>query len=232
MLRASMRRSLTLGFALFALIGCQPKIGDECERSTDCSIRGDRVCDLSHRVNSQGVVTPSGKGECSIDGCGRGSCPDEAACIKVYGSNFLSIACDPEREDLAIFCDLRDYDDEDGGAADRLVRAEAACMARGCLPASGGSCDLGAADGGGADDPCLWTCPARNDCDTNEVCLPEGLCADEITARTSCRRKCKRQRDCRSGYECRATGSEGVYRAPNIDDPDDPSNIRVCMPVI
>ncbi|MEM7118204.1 MAG: hypothetical protein AAF614_37600, partial [Chloroflexota bacterium] len=44
--------------------------------------------------------------------------------------------------------------------------------------------------------------PPRNDCGSNEVCLPEGLCADEVTARTSCRRKCSRASDCRAGYEC------------------------------
>ncbi|MCA9708205.1 MAG: hypothetical protein KDK70_20300 [Myxococcales bacterium] len=198
-----MRRSPTPVLALFALIACQAKIGDECVRSTDCSIRGERVCDLSHRVNDQGVITPAGQGECTIDGCGRDSCPKEAACIKAYGSNFLSVACDPEREDLATFCDL----EQDG---------EDACTARGCSP----SVEAG-----------VWTCPPRNDCDANEVCLPEGLCADEITARTSCRRKCSSNRDCRSGYECLLTGSEGIYRAPDVDDPDNPSNVRICMPV-
>lgn len=216
-----MHRALLPAMALFALIGCQAKIGDECELSTDCSIRGERVCDLSHRVNNDGVVTPTGKGECTIDGCGRGSCPKEAACIKVYGSNFLSIACDPDREDLATFCDPYEQ------GTDR-------CEALGCAPSA-------FAEGCPADDRepedederlrCSWTCPPRNDCDTNEVCLPEGLCADEITARTSCRRKCSSNRDCRNGYACQLTGIEGVYRAPDVDDPDNPSNVRICMPV-
>ncbi len=199
MLRALMRRSLLCTIALFALAGCQAKIGDECERSTDCSLRGERVCDLSHRVDSAGVVQTAGKGECTIDGCGRDSCPNEAACIKVYGSNFLSVACDPQREDLATTCDSSEDD----------------CMARGC------SLD--------ADDQ--WVCPPRNDCDVSEVCLPEGLCVDEITARTSCRRKCSSNRDCRNGYECLLTGSQGIYRAPDVDDPGNPSNVRICMPV-
>ncbi|MCX4244165.1 hypothetical protein [Paraliomyxa miuraensis] len=191
--------------ALLALVGlaCKAKIGDECLRSTDCSLQGERICDLSHRVDPRGVVTPGGKGECTIDGCGLGSCPKEAACIKVYGSDFLSIACDPAREDLAVACDP----DEEG---------EAICEARGCVPST---------------EPSVWTCPPRNDCDPNEVCLPEGLCADEVTARTSCRRKCSNDRDCREGYECRETGSGGVYRAPNLDDPQDLGTVRICMPV-
>jgi hypothetical protein len=185
--------------ALLAPTACQAKIGDGCLRSTDCSIRGERVCDLSHRVNEQGVPTAAGQGECTIDGCGRNSCPKEAACIKVYGSDFLSVACDPEREDLATSCE-----DDD-----------ATCEARGCLPST---------------EPNEWTCPPNDDCSAGEVCLPEGLCADEVTARTSCRRKCSSNRDCREGYECLLTGAQGVYRAPDIDDPGNPSNVRICMP--
>lgn len=200
MLRAPMLRRAPLLLALFALGACQAKIGDSCERSTDCSLRGERICDLSHRVNTLGVVTPAGEGECTIDGCGRGTCPDEAACIKVYGTDFLSIACDPEREDVASFC-------EDGAEA---------CEARGCFPSS--------------DPDGRFTCPPRNDCGSNEVCLPEGLCADEITARTSCRRKCSSDRDCRNGYECRLTGVGGVYRAPDLEDYGNPSNVRICVP--
>lgn len=194
-----------LGFALVALLGtfgCRAKIGDECVRSTDCSLQGERICDLSHRVNDNGVVTPAGEGECTIEGCGRDSCPKEAACVKVYGSDFLAVACDPDREDVATACDP-------------AQEGQAACEARGCVPGEGGV---------------LWTCPLRDDCDANEVCLPEGLCADEITARTSCRRKCSEDSDCRNGYECRLTGTNGVYRAPDLDDPGDPGNVRICMP--
>lgn len=204
MLRALMgpsipRSTLLALLALLGLAACQAKIGDECLRSTDCSIRGERICDLSHRINEQGVSTPSGKGECTIDGCGRGTCPKEAACIKVYGSDYLSVACDPDREDLAVACEDSD----------------AACEARGCLPSI---------------EPGVWTCPPLDACNTNEVCLPEGLCADEVTARTSCRRKCSSNRDCRVGYECLLTGSQGIYRAPDVDDPQNPSNVRICMP--
>jgi hypothetical protein len=191
-----------LVLALLALLGpiaCKAKIGDDCLRSTDCSIRGERVCDLSHRVDSQGNSTPAGRGECTIDGCGRDSCPKEAACIKVYGSDFLSVACDPDREDVATFC-------EDG---------DEACEARGCLPSV---------------EPGVWTCPPTDECETHEVCLPEGLCADEVSARTSCRRKCSSNRDCRNGYECLLTGTQGVYRAPDLDEPNNPSNVRICMP--
>jgi hypothetical protein len=176
-----------LGWALVALsplvLGCQPKIGDPCRRSIDCSWTGERICDLSNRVNDQGIPTPGGRGECIVEGCGRGGCPSEAACVKVYGSTFLSVACDPEREDRATV-------DENG----ELL-------------------------------------PPLDDCSAHEICLPEGLCADELNARTSCRRECKRNRDCRDGYRCVETGWGGVYQAPDLDDPSNDSETKICMPV-
>jgi hypothetical protein len=150
----------SVAVALLALGGgCKKKIGDPCLRSTDCSPRGDRSCDLSHRVNAQGVPTTGGKGECTVQGCGRGTCPKEGACVKVYGTDFLTVPCDPSREDLAV------------------------------------------------------------------------ACADEITARTSCRRECKNNGDCRSGYSCRRTGQDGVYLAPDLDHPASQEQVKICMPV-
>ncbi len=176
--------AVVLGGALAALSGCRAKIGDACKRSTDCSITGGRICDLSHRVNKQGQPHPRGSGECIIEGCGRGTCPDEAACVKVYGSDFLSVACDPAREDRATF---------------------------------------------GPDGEPL---PPLDECAANEVCLPEGLCADEITARRSCRKKCKSDDDCRAGYECVRTGSRGIYRAPDLSNPSNHKETRICTPVV
>ena len=171
----SLRRPHAIGLALFALaFGCQAQIGDACRRSTDCSLTADRVCDLSVRIG--------GQGECTIEGCGRGSCPDEGICTKVYGSEFLSVSCDPEREDRAVV-------DVDGQV-------------------------LG----------------PRNDCQPHEVCLPEGLCADEQSARLSCRRKCSDNGDCRGGYECRATGHRGVYWVPDPRSPQDTTQTRICQP--
>ena len=164
--------ALTAAIALSS--GCQPEIGDACQRSTDCSRTGERVCDLSNRVR--------GRGECILEGCGRGDCPDEAACVKIYGSKFLSVACNPQREDRATF------------------------------------------------GPDGETLPPEDNCMPNEVCLAEGLCADEVTARTSCRRKCSDNGDCRSGYECTRTGAGGIYRAPNLDNPTNRKETKICTP--
>jgi hypothetical protein len=182
-------------FALVALAGCKAKIGDPCTRSTDCSIQGDRLCDLSHRVNGDGVVAPNtGKGECTIEGCGADSCPKEAECVKVYGSDFLTVACDPAREDRAIL----------------IAEGE---------PNPYTDCTLDGA------------CPPLDACEPREVCLPEGLCADEITARTSCRRRCKNDSECRNGYECRRAGSRGVYPAPDLDEPGETRDFKICVPL-
>jgi hypothetical protein len=60
---------LALLFAI-ALEGCTPSIGDKCVLSTDCSLRGDRLCD-----NSQ----PNGY--CTVFNCRPDTCPNSAACV-------------------------------------------------------------------------------------------------------------------------------------------------------
>ena len=170
-------RSLVYGALALALLGgsgCRAKIGDSCRRSTDCSLQGDRTCDLSNRVN--------GQGECTIEGCGRNSCPSEAACVKTYGTDFLSVSCDPEREDISVV---------------------------------------------GADGVAL---PPLNACLPHEVCLAEGLCADEVSARTTCRRKWGDSGDCRGGYECRRTGTRGLYRTPDPENLDNLAQVDICVP--
>ena len=64
--------ALALGLGLFGL-ACQPSIGDSCVLSTDCSQRGDRLCDTSQ----------SG-GYCTVFNCVGDGCPDEASCV-VFG---------------------------------------------------------------------------------------------------------------------------------------------------
>ena len=63
----------TLSLALLA--GCTPEIGDKCLLSTDCSQRGDRLCDTSQP-----------DGYCTVFNCTTNSCPDEAACV-TFGTN-------------------------------------------------------------------------------------------------------------------------------------------------
>ncbi|MBX3188486.1 MAG: hypothetical protein KF819_15835 [Labilithrix sp.] len=67
-----MRFSLRLALVALAMAasGCRPSIGDRCIISTDCSTRGDRLCD-----------TAQPGGYCTQFNCKAESCPEEAACV-------------------------------------------------------------------------------------------------------------------------------------------------------
>ena len=76
-----------------ALIGCADEIGDECETALDCSQSGSRTCDRTQ---------PGGY--CTIRGCERSTCPEEAVCVKFR----------PQEERLAVtYCMLQCEDDDD-----------------------------------------------------------------------------------------------------------------------
>jgi hypothetical protein len=60
---------------VFALAGCQPSIGDKCVLSTDCSSKGDRLCDTSQP-----------NGYCTAFNCLGDDCPTEAVCILFSGA--------------------------------------------------------------------------------------------------------------------------------------------------
>ena len=167
MLRARSIHALA-PLALLAALGCQPQVGDKCKRAADCGLNVVRQCDVSNASRDEGF------GECIVENCSFGVCPNEAICVKVYSSEFLSIACDPDLEDLP---------------------------------------------------------EGTDDCLPNEVCLPEGLCADEIRARSSCRRQCKKDSNCRDGYQCVATGIDGIYVAPDPEDPTAQNQAQICVPV-
>lgn len=67
-------RSLLALSALFATslaAGCAPQIGDSCDTSSNCSINGDRVCDIAQ---------PGGY--CTIFDCQSNACPDDAVCVR------------------------------------------------------------------------------------------------------------------------------------------------------
>ena len=79
--------------ACIALVGCADEIGDECETALDCSQSGSRACDRTQ---------PGGY--CTIRGCERGTCPEEAVCVKFR----------PEAERLAVtYCMYRCEDNGD-----------------------------------------------------------------------------------------------------------------------
>lgn len=65
-------------------LGCNPKIGDDCSTSTDCSVNGDRLCD-----------TTQPGGYCTIFNCEPDTCPEEAQCIAF--DTELDPACNDQR---------------------------------------------------------------------------------------------------------------------------------------
>ncbi len=51
--------------------GCAPEIGDPCTTSVDCSVQGERECDLTQ---------PGGY--CTVRSCDPDGCPDETICVQ------------------------------------------------------------------------------------------------------------------------------------------------------
>ena len=66
----TMGRATILLLAGLAVAGCKEHIGDSCANSTDCSVTGERQCDLAQ---------PGGY--CTVFSCDPDTCP-EGACIE------------------------------------------------------------------------------------------------------------------------------------------------------
>jgi hypothetical protein len=94
-------KALALSGLLFA---CNPKIGDDCSTSTDCSSSGTRSCD-----------TKMPGGYCTVFNCEPDSCPGEAACIGfvLSVSTLLECANPGESRELRTFCMRRCSNDGD-----------------------------------------------------------------------------------------------------------------------
>jgi hypothetical protein len=67
--------------------GCKPKIGDDCQLSTDCSAASDRLCD---------ITAPGGY--CTIYNCEPNTCPeDESLCVEFGAQRSPVTACQSEQ---------------------------------------------------------------------------------------------------------------------------------------
>lgn len=193
---------LSLAASLGLLPACGPRIGDACTRDTDCAPPGirNRTCDRSYLSTFEGKPN---QGECIIEDCAFADCPEDedSVCVQVYSTQFLSVACDPDREDIAAACD---------GGNDTCSEDTLTCTL--------------------SQRPCIPEQTIADACDPHQVCLREGVCADEVSLRSSCRLECTDDGDCRPGYRCERTDADGIYVAP---DPDDPTKITVtsiCVP--
>jgi hypothetical protein len=75
---------LALVAATATAAGCKPKIGDDCQLSTDCSASGDRLCD---------ITAPGGY--CTVFNCEPGTCPeDESLCVQFGAQRSPIAACE------------------------------------------------------------------------------------------------------------------------------------------
>lgn len=141
--------ALALLALAFGALGCQPRVGDKCKRATDCGLQVLRQCDVSQRDGK-------GDGECIVENCSYGVCPKEAVCVKVYASEFLSLACDPELEDIPMSSD-------DSGLRDDCLPNEV------CLPE--GLC----ADELRARTSCRLECKSDKNCRDDYKCVATGV---------------------------------------------------------
>lgn len=66
--------SIAAAVALCALVGCAPSLGDSCSNSADCSVNGDRICDIA-----------SPGGYCTVRGCDPETCPGSGVCVEWRG---------------------------------------------------------------------------------------------------------------------------------------------------
>src|SRR6185503_4990813 len=138
-LMAGLSEKLLLLCALAAVaIGCKPKIGDDCQLSTDCSAAGDRLCD---------ITAPGGY--CTVFNCEPGSCPeDESLCVEFgaqrspvdecrdeqspspYARTFCMATCDEDSDCRGGYCcvDLNDKDQNRGSVLIDVNRGHRACL--------------------------------------------------------------------------------------------------------
>jgi hypothetical protein len=95
-------------------MGCTPSIGDKCSLSTDCSIRGDRLCDTSQPA-----------GYCTIFNCRGNLCPDEAACV-LFNAAVQGCGYDDRQASRTgrTFCMAQCHSDSDCRTSDGYVCAD------------------------------------------------------------------------------------------------------------
>jgi hypothetical protein len=126
--------------ALLATVaaGCKPKIGDDCQISTDCSAAGDRLCD---------ITAPGGY--CTVYNCEPASCPeDESLCVlfgaerspvpeckdpqapSPYARTFCMATCESDSDCRADYVcgNLKDADNRWGALLVDQDRGDRACM--------------------------------------------------------------------------------------------------------
>jgi hypothetical protein len=181
--------------------GCSHEIGDSCKSSVDCDPNGTRSCDLSQ---------PGGY--CTVAGCDAvaAPCPSGSTCIRSFPEGFLALAANITTDGLPCIAASNttacpaDSHCASFGYCVRTCDATTACPS-GQLCSSMGYC--------AQCDPALEDIPTatgtQNNCLADETCLDTGLCAKQSYEQRECAKSCSSNGDCRSGYDCRKTGTLG-----------------------
>lgn len=119
---------------------------------------------------------------------------------------------------------------EDCNQTTAVCPSEAVCI-RFFSPVAGETCTFDPAapfsrsDCPHVDDRCV--CDNTND---QGVCVDNaGTCAPSSTEREWCQRRCSHDSDCRSGFECRRTGTFGAEPLPTFSTPAGDA-ARFCAP--
>lgn len=142
----AIRLTLLLVVAATAGAGCRREIGDECTTAADCNPNGSRQCD----------ATQPG-GYCTIQGCDEGSCPEEAACIRYFPAQFLTVPCIPNPQPDP------DAGVPDPGGGDTGCAADEVCLKEGLCARQ--STELRY---------CAKTCSSGEDCRAGYECRRAG----------------------------------------------------------
>jgi hypothetical protein len=184
---------------------CSHEVGDSCKSSVDCDPNGTRSCDLSQ---------PGGY--CTVVGCDAvaAPCPSGSTCIRTFPETFLALAANITVDGQT--CDPAPSMSE--CAPEDMCASFGYCV-RKCdptvTPTTCPSGQLCSSMGYCAQcDPALEDVPSatgktQNNCLADEICLDTGLCAKQSYEQRLCAKSCSSNGDCRSGYDCRKTGTLG-----------------------
>jgi hypothetical protein len=142
-----------------------------------------------------------------------------ACAAKIGDSCTTNLDCDPLGERICDtaqeggYCTL-DTCDEDSCPDDALcISFFPTQLSDPCDPATEDAVNLERPNPDGSC-PTGSTC-ATNDCTADEFCLTSGFCVNWTQERRFCMKPCSNDGDCRSGYECRHTGTRGAEVVPD-----------------
>lgn len=142
-------------------------------------------------------------GYCTIEGCDSASCPSEAVCIRFFSLKVNSSAT----------CDSALMPALPVDASNPKSPLDCDDVTKCCKAGTPQCCQLG--------EHCLCSQPD---------CGKAGYCASETTEHRWCMKACSSDGDCRSGYKCLTTGSNGALAVAVPDLGNLVPTLSYCAP--